>query len=154
MYTDAAYRKTAVQGTSGFGLLVALFDALAGDLRRAAQAERNNEIEKRCRETNHAMHVIGFLEDRLERGDGGELANQLRAFYSTLRRKLVQAQVSRSPQQLEELMAGVLKIREAWQQADQRKAPAGPEILSASIPTSLLPFVSSTTESRHDDWFA
>lgn len=154
MYTDAAYRKTAVQGSSGFGLLIALFDALAGDLRRAAQAERNNEIEKRCRETNHAIHVIGFLEDRLERGEGGDLANQLRGFYSALRRKLLQAQINRSAQQMEELMVGVLKIREAWQQADQRKDVSGPEILSASIPASLLPFVSSTTESRHDDWFA
>lgn len=154
MRTDAAYRKTAVQGTSGFGLLVALFDAIAGDLRRAAQAERNNEIEQRCRETNHATHVIGFLEDRLENGDGGELADQLRAFYRTLRRKLVQAQVNRSAAELEGLMTAVLKIREAWQKADQRKDASGPEIFSGSIPASLLPFVSSTTENRHDDWFA
>src|ERR1700761_356552 len=154
MRTDVAYRNTAVQGSSGFGLLIAIFDSLAGDLRRAAQAERNNDLETRCRETNHAIQVIGFLEDRLLHGNGGALADQLRAFYSTLRRKLLQAQLNRSPEQLEDLMSGVLKIREAWQQADQRKVPSGPQIISAAVPESLLPFVGANTESRHDDWFA
>ena len=154
MRTDLAYRKTAIQGSSGFGLLIAIFDALADDLRRAAQAERNNDIEKRCREANHAVQVIGFLEDRLLHGDGGPLADQLRAFYSALRRKLFQAQLNRSPEQLEELMTGVLKIREAWQKADQRQVPSGPEILRASMP-NFAAFDAATTEySRHDDWFA
>jgi flagellar secretion chaperone FliS len=154
MYTDVAYRKTAIQGTSGFGLLVAIFDSLAGDLRRAAEAERNNDIEKRCRETNHAVHVIGFLEDRLLEGDGGELADQMRRFYRTLRRRLLQAQINRSPQELEALMVGVLKIREAWQKAsDQRQGAPGPEILPASM-SNMLSFASAGTESRHDDWFA
>ncbi len=154
MRSDLAYRKTAIQGTSGFGLLVAIFDALAGDLRRAAQAERNNDIETRCRETNHAVHIIGFLEDRLLHGDGGVLADELRVFYRTLRRKLLKAQISRSAEQLEELMTAVLKIREAWQTADQRQVPSEPEILRASMP-SFPAFASATTEhSRHDDWFA
>jgi hypothetical protein len=38
--TDLAYRKTAVEGASGMGLLIALYDTLAGDLRRAAAAQR------------------------------------------------------------------------------------------------------------------
>jgi flagellar biosynthetic protein FliS len=146
MRTDAAYRKTAIQGTSGLVLLVAIFDALAEDLRRAAQAERNNDIEKRCREANHAIQIIAFLEDRLQYGDGGALADQLRAFYRTLRRKLLQAQINRSPEQLDELMRAVLKIREAWQKADQRRIPSGPDILPV--------FAAATTESRRDDWFA
>ena len=87
-------------------------------------------------------------------GDGGELANQLRAFYSSLRRKLVQAQINRSPEEMEALMNAVLKIREAWQKADQSQTASAPQIISASVPASLLPFVSSTTDGRHDDWFA
>ena len=34
--TELAYRKTAVEGASGFGLMIALYDTLAGNLRRAA----------------------------------------------------------------------------------------------------------------------
>ena len=128
--TEMAYRKTAVGGASGFGLLIALYDTLAGDLRRAAEAERSSNLECRTREVNHAFLVIGYLEDWVNRGSGGELADYLVKFYKSLRRKLMQAQVKRSPEILEEQMAGVLKIRQVWQQIELRgssaaaKAPA------------------------------
>lgn len=152
MYTDLAYR-TAAQGTSGFSLLVAIFDTLAGALRRAAQAERNNNLEQRCQETNHAIYIIAYLEDRLLHGESGELRDQLGAFYRSLRRKVIEAQVNRSPEQLEQLMTAVLKIREAWQKADQRQVPPGPDILSASM-QNLPAFAAATTGYRQDDWFA
>jgi len=116
--TELAYRKTALAGASGFGLLIALYDTLAGDLRRAASAERANDIEKRCKEVNHALLVIAHLEDAIDRGSDGELAQQLRAFYSSLRRKMIEAQASRSPEMLEEDMARILEIRAAWQRAE------------------------------------
>lgn len=115
---DLAYRKTAVEGASGFGLLIALYDTLAGDLRRAAEAQRTNDIEKRCREANHALSVIGLLDDSVRRGPGGELAQQLVVLYASLRRDLIAAQASASAGMLEQLMARVLKIRETWQSAD------------------------------------
>jgi flagellar protein FliS len=103
-------------------LLIALYDTLAGDLRRAAQAERRNDIESRCRELNHALLVIGHLEDWISRGPGGELAHQLSAFYSSLRRKMIEAQARRSPEILEEQMAQVLSTREIWQGVQLRES--------------------------------
>ncbi|MGA2570227.1 MAG: flagellar export chaperone FliS [Terracidiphilus sp.] len=115
---DLAYRRTAAEGASGFGLLVALYDTLAGDLRRATEAQRASDIERRSREANHAFAVIGLLEDSVRRGTGGDLADQLVAFYASLRRDLIAAQVSNSADMLEELMTKVLRIRESWQKAD------------------------------------
>jgi flagellar protein FliS len=122
-----AYRKTAIGGASGFGLLIALYDTLAGDLRRAAEAERGNNLENRTREVNHALLVVGYLEDWVNRGSGGELADYLVKFYRSFRRKMIQAQVKRSPEMLEEQMAEVLKIREAWQRIEQRGSSAAPQ---------------------------
>jgi flagellar biosynthetic protein FliS len=122
--SQMAYRKTAVEGASGFGLLIGLYDTLAGDLRRAADAERNNDIEKRCREVNHAFVVIGYLEDRISRGDGGELADKLTSFYRSMRRNLILAQTKRSAEMLEQQMEDVLKIREIWQNSELRPSPA------------------------------
>lgn len=118
--TDLAYRKTAVEGASGFGLLIALFDTLAGNLRRAAAAQRANDIERRCREAKHALTIVGYLESSLHRCEGGQLTQQLRAFYASLRRKLLEAQAEQSAETFEQEMAEVLKIRESWQQIDQR----------------------------------
>lgn len=127
---ELTYRKTAAStGASGFGLLIGLYDTLAGSLRRAAQAERENEIEKRCREVNHALMVIGYLEDVLSQGDGGELAQQLASVYASLRHKMIEAQVTRSAELLEQQMNLVLKIREQWQGLEFHRESSGPEIL-------------------------
>ena len=117
---ELAYRRTAVEGTSGFGLLIALYDTLAGNLRRAAEAQRSNDIQKRCQEVNHALLVIGYLEDWIDRESGGELALKLVAFYATLRAKLIQAQARGSADILEREMAMILAIRGTWQDLESR----------------------------------
>jgi len=148
---NLAYRKTAVEGASGFGLLIALFDTLAGDIKRAAEAERANEIENRCRELKHAVLVIGCLEDWVRRGPGGLLADQLIRFYSNLRRNLIQAQIRRSPEMLEQQMSSVLKLRGYWQQADQGKTATGPDLMG---PINGLDLAALQSESRHSNWSA
>jgi flagellar protein FliS len=118
--TELAYRKTAVEGASGFGLLIALYDTLAGDLRRAADAQRKDDIERRCKEINHALLVIAYLDDWIDREGGGELAQKLVAFYTTMRKKLIEAQAQQSPEMLEEQMDLVLAIRGTWQDLEDR----------------------------------
>jgi|HubBroStandDraft_1064217.scaffolds.fasta_scaffold15711_2 flagellar biosynthetic protein FliS len=140
--TEMAYRKTALGGASGFGLLIALYDTLAGDLRRAAEAERCNDLETRCLQVNHALQVIGYLEDWVERGPGGELAQQLMAFYASLRRKMIEAQAKRSAGILEQQMVEVLKVRGIWQGLELRgsssKAEAPARIAAPKYPGALL----------------
>jgi flagellar protein FliS len=117
---EMAYRKTAAQGASGLGLLIALYDTLAGNLRRAAEAERCNDIEKRCQEINHALLVIAHLEEWIDHGTGGKLADKLVAFYSSVRRNMIQAQAKRSAEMLEQQMQQVLKVRATWQGLELR----------------------------------
>jgi flagellar biosynthetic protein FliS len=148
-----AYRKTAVGGASGFGLLIALYDTLAGDLRRAAGAERANDIERRCREVSHALLVIAHLEDGLSRGSGGVLAKQLRAFYSTLRRKLLESQAKRSAEILEQQIAQVLEIRAIWQGLELRSSSPTMEAPSW-VPTSGYPGGSQQFERSASSWSA
>jgi flagellar biosynthetic protein FliS len=152
--TDLAYRKTAAEGASGFGLLIALYDTLANNLRRAAEAERNNDIEKRGQELNHAFLVIGYLEDWLNRGPGGELATKLTAFYAKLRRNLIEAQIKRSATSLEREMASVLKIREFWQQADLRRIPSGPSVLQPASVQKSFDYPGMQAETTRGNWSA
>ncbi|HUN84048.1 MAG TPA: flagellar export chaperone FliS [Terracidiphilus sp.] len=152
--TDLAYRRTATEGASGFGLLISLYDTLAGDLRRAAEAERNNDLERRCREVDHAMLVIGYLEDWTHRGSDGELAQQLIAFYSSLRRKMIEAQTTRSIRILEEQMALVLDLREHWQQIDARTEPGNPEVLPPVQTANYPKAFAEQSERRSGNWSA
>jgi flagellin-specific chaperone FliS len=64
--TELSYRRSAIEGASPIGLMIALFDTLVGDLRRAAFALRKNDIETRCRELNHATLVLGQLNEWID----------------------------------------------------------------------------------------
>lgn len=137
------YRKTAAASSSGgLGVLIGFYDTLAGDLRRMAEAERGDDLVRRCREANHALLVIGCLEDCVTKGSSGELADQLTAFYGSLRRNLMLAQAKRSPETIEEQMAQVLKLREAWQAIELRSPTQEPE----SATTSAQKFAAAAPE--------
>jgi flagellar secretion chaperone FliS len=115
---ELAYRRSAIEGASPIGLLIALYDTLWGDLRRAAAAIRKNDIELRCRELNHAALVLGQLEDWVDVKNGGDLAQNLTGFYSYLRAKMLEAGINKSAALLEEQMELILHVRSAWQQRD------------------------------------
>jgi flagellar biosynthetic protein FliS len=153
--TEMAYRKTAVGGASGFGLLVALYDTLAGNLRRAADAERGDDLGKRTAELNHALLVVAYLEDYVNRGSGGKLADYLVAFYRSLRQKVIEAQVKRSAQILEQQMAQVLKIREFWQGLEIRRASSTQQEVEAWANSAGYPGASTPMyEQAASSWSA
>src|ERR1700728_890254 len=116
--TEMSYRRLAIQGASPIGLMIALFDRLAGDLRRAAAALRNNDIETRCKELNHATLVLGQLEDWVDVKNGGESAQPLRRFYACLRAKMFEAAGRKSAKLLETQIDMILLVRSSWQQLD------------------------------------
>jgi flagellar protein FliS len=107
-------------GASPIGLMIALFDRLAVDLRRAAEAIRQGDVETRCDEINHGFLVLAQLESWLDHEKGGEPARQLAKFYSYTRAQMLRASVTQSPQLLEEQIETLLHIRTSWQQLDSK----------------------------------
>jgi flagellar protein FliS len=120
--TELSYRKTAIEGASPIGLMIALFDTLAGDLRRAAEALRRNDIETRCNELNHATLVLGQLESWLDLKNGGEPAQNLQRFYAYLRAKMLEASAKKSAPILDAQIEMILHVRSSWQQIDDSSA--------------------------------
>jgi flagellar protein FliS len=118
MTTELSYRKSAIAGASPIGLLIALFDTLVGDFHRAAAAIRQNDIETRCRELNHAAFVVGQLGDWVDLKSGGESAETLARFYAYLRAKMIEAAATKSASLLEAQIEMILHVRSAWQQLD------------------------------------
>jgi len=116
--TLLSYRKSSIEGASPIGLVIALYDTLSGDLSRAAEALRNNDIEARCRQLNHATLVLGQLEDWIDLPNGGDLAVNLSTFYAYLRGRLLEAAITESPRLLEAQIELILEVRSAWQQRD------------------------------------
>jgi flagellar protein FliS len=115
---ELSYRRSAIEGASPIGLVIALYDALTRDLRRAAIAIRTDDIEARCGTLNHATLVLGQLEDWIDKTNGGDLAKNLSQFYAYLRSKLFEAGVEKSAPILEAQIELIAQLRTAWQQRD------------------------------------
>src|ERR1700761_7283103 len=108
--TELSYRKSAIEGASSIGLIIVLFDTLAGDLRRAAAAIRKNDIEKRCRELDHASLVLGQLESWVDAEKGGESARALSQFYGYVRATMMEASVTQSATVLDTQIETILQV--------------------------------------------
>jgi flagellar protein FliS len=113
-----SYQRSAIEGASPIGLVVVLFDTLAGDLRRAAAALRKDDIETRSKELSHAALVLGQLESWIDPQTGAESAQVLSRFYADLRAKMMQAAVTKSAVVLDTQVDMILHVRSAWQQLD------------------------------------
>ncbi len=113
-----AYRKAATQQASVVGLVIALHDTLAGNLRRAADAIDRGDIQRRCDELIHAFKVLQQLEAMLDMERGGKTATTIKRFYSHVRGQILLAQFKLSSAILHKQIEIVLEVRGAWQQLD------------------------------------
>jgi flagellar protein FliS len=113
------YRQRSAQGVNRVGLVVRLYDAIIEDLRRALEALRAGDVERRTAAVNHALLILAELESVLDHRQGGQVARRLEGFYRVTRALLVEAHGRASAAQMERLMGLFLPVRQAWQQAEQ-----------------------------------
>jgi flagellar secretion chaperone FliS len=113
--------RIAAQNAAPIGLVIILYDLLASDLRSAIEAIRNGDVEKRCRDINHAFLVLGQLQGYLDMGNSGEPARSLSLFYSHLRGKILEAQIKISAEMLQHQIELIVDVRRAWEQVESRE---------------------------------
>ncbi len=125
-----AYRRAAAQQASVVGLVIALYDTLAGNLRRAVLAMHQHDIEQRSEQLKHGFSILTQLTSLLDLEHGGQTALNLQRFYNHVRQEMLRAQFAQDPAILESAADLVLDIRGAWQEVDTRSAytPASPSL--------------------------
>jgi len=101
------------------GLVVRLYDAIVGDLRRALESLKRGEVERRTSSLNHALLIIAELESVLDHERGGQVARHLAGFYQVTRALIVEANAQASSSQIERLIGLFLPVRQAWQEAEK-----------------------------------
>jgi len=114
-----SYRETVVRGATPVRLVILLYEQVIDDLRRATKAVEDNDTENRTNAINHAILIIGHLENKLNHQAGKEVAGNLERFYDMSRRKLLEAQVQRSKPTIDEQISFYLELREAWLQVER-----------------------------------
>lgn len=122
MHNDptSVYQQASACGASPIGQIVALYDTILRDFRRALEALKARDIEARVFELNHAIVVIGYLQYTLDHERGGEPAKHFEQFYHVTRGLIVQANSKAAPEPIEELIELFSGVRQAWHQAEQK----------------------------------
>ena len=95
-----AYREAVLLGATPIGMVVLLYDRMVQDIHNAVAALKANDVEARSAHVNHALLILQQLQGTLDFAAGGPVAQQLDAFYSHIRGKLLEAQIRRSPDML------------------------------------------------------
>lgn len=121
-YSDVAYRTASASGATHIGLLLLVYDALASDFQKASGAVSRGDIAARCLYSNHALLLLGHLEEWCVLLNDESLATSLKSFYGHLRVNLLQYQTKGTPQDFSGLAIVVAETRAVWRLKEQQSA--------------------------------
>ena len=133
----SAYRETDVRGATAVRLVVLLYEQMIQDLRQAAQAIEQNDIELRTNHINHAILVIAYLQSGLDFATGGKVAQDLNDFYDLLRQNLVQVQFHPSQAGIGQQITDLLEVRGAWTEVEQAEKSSVATTVATVVATSV-----------------
>jgi flagellar protein FliS len=133
------YQQSSVRGATPVGLIIALYDTILRDFRRALDALDSSNVEARVFELNHALTVIAHLKNVLDHDKGGDAASQFSRFYEVTRAMIVDVNLKSSRESLLQLTELYTGLRQAWLQADRNLSvrSAGPSVAPASAPSKI-----------------
>jgi len=143
-----AYQQSSARSATPIGQVVALYDTILRDFRRAIEAAESGDVEKRVFELNHALTVIGYLQSILDHQRGGEAAKRLQRFYEVTHAMILQANANGNRDTLDRLIELYGPLRQAWQEAE-KNLPAGASPVIPAVPSvanSAAPFAAAPKE--------
>ncbi len=117
------YRENAVRSATPIELVVILFDAAIGDMRRANAAIKANDVEERAQAIRHAMVILQQLQGTLDFDKGGQVARQFEQFYNLIRAKLLESQLRNSTELMQQQIQFMSEVRDCWAEAERQLKP-------------------------------
>lgn len=108
--------QTMVAGASPHGLVALLFDGFMAAVQRAKGAMRQGDIAGKGQAIGNAVRIIDEgLKAALDLKAGGKLAADLSDLYAYVCMRLIQANLNNDEAALDECVALVTPLRDAWQ---------------------------------------
>lgn len=110
------YRAHSLEGASGVELTIALYDGIMRFMHNAIEAVERKDVEARRAAVKRAMDIVIHLQATLDKDVGGKPAESLSDFYVALFALMLQGSQANSRQKLEQVIANVRNVRDAWKQ--------------------------------------
>jgi flagellar secretion chaperone FliS len=117
-YPAQAYQATEAATADPRHLVVLLFDAMVRFLHRAREATVQGDRYEQCQGVLRAQKILSALLAALNPGVEPAFVDGLFALYNWLHGKLTEAGMSDDPALLDEILAIVTQLRDAWRQAE------------------------------------
>jgi len=127
------YRQTQIETSTALDLVLMAYNGLIANLDQAITALHAvpKQIEVATEKIIRVQQIVEALDEGLD-ADKGELPELLTKFYDFLRRGLIQANLSKSADELQEIVKTVTQVRDYWQTSieftDQPTETPPPEI--------------------------
>ena len=134
-----SYHQVATQTAPPGQLVLMLFDGAIRFLNRALSGFTEEEILERNVTINNnvlrAQEIINELNGSLDMEKGGEFSEKLRGLYDYLDRRLQESNQNKDRAGIDEVIARLLTLREAWSSmlSGQTSETAHPESESMSL---------------------
>ena len=130
------YKETQIRSASPAELVLLLYDGAINFLNQARYHLQTGNIEARVTLINRAVDIISELLGGLNLTEGGEYAARLSQLYTYMIPKLIEANVTRTPEPITEVLGLLTTLRDAWRLVVHgQKAPAGPPPQTPGGPT-------------------
>ena len=111
------YLKNQIETSSPEQILVLLYDGAIKFLNQAKIGIENKDIEMTHNNLMKAQNIISELRNTLDMDIGGELASNLYALYNYFNRRLVQANIKKETDPIDEVLEHLRGLRDTWKQA-------------------------------------
>ncbi len=109
-----AYQENAVATQSRGRLIVMLYEGAVKFLRQAVAAIEREDWSAKGVYINKAAAIVDELDNCLDMGAGGEIAENLRRLYGFMRRHLSEANAQRDTQRINEVIQLLEELNEGW----------------------------------------
>ena len=107
------YMKARIESASPLGLIVIMYEATIKFLKLAREDFMNNDIESACDHLIRSQNIIRELQKSLDM-DVKELSPKLYYIYDYMIRQLIQANVKRKVEPIDEVLRMLGELKEAW----------------------------------------
>ncbi len=109
-----SYQEQSLAGATGVELILALYDAAIRFLYRAIHCVSEEDVRGRRVAVKKTVDILMYLQARLRPELGPAPAKALSDFYAAMFTMILEASHSASRERLEESIACIRNVREAW----------------------------------------
>lgn len=121
----SAYQTTQVSTANKVQLVVLMYDGAIRFITEAKEKSVSGDVAGKGLAISRAQRIIHELTNALDMRRGGEVAANLSQVYLRINRNLINANVNRKMEELDESLESLRNLRDAWEHV--MRMPNAPE---------------------------